>query len=517
VLVVAVMASISLSPQSQSSSASSHAGAEIPSTSARGSYSSTENKSSATSHSTTSRSTTSGSWVPTYTTSSTNQTQGLRLELQIYTNSSGYVSIRIDEFNLLSSRNNVTAEGKWPNLEASNNAVTHTVTVGGNSNFGPSLLNPYNNCPLAAPDGLAILSGRYDLTNFTSGNLLRLYGGPNAIVSCVASIYPTTYYSFSPSSSNASVLDSRGGTPAFTGGQSLSFSSYGYWTGGPETFVPFAPNSTYTVLAADEWGRVALVNFKLNGSSSVANLSNSLCQPALDGNVFLRIVPLQGPPIQNMTITVGHVGSYVGNFNCGGGSYGVSGYSSSAGYVRISGIDGKPATGYYDVSFRQISGIAFGTLIYASNSHDNASVYATITVPSGNETSTTCYPNSPCAATTSTTSACSSSTSQSTSPSPNTTEISIGSNSSPGSSLFAPDNVTVVIGVNNTVRWTSSGLPPPHSVTWISGPPCGPTFDSGFIANGGSYAFTFETPGTYYYGSVNNPGLVASVTVKPSG
>ena len=67
---------------------------------------------------------------------------------------------------------------------------------------------------------------------------------------------------------------------------------------------------------------------------------------------------------------------------------------------------------------------------------------------------------------------------------------------------YTPDVVTVVIGKNNTVFWTnddSTGAP--HTVTSDAGDSV--QFDSGMTGplttQGGTFQFTFTTPGTYTY------------------
>jgi plastocyanin len=72
---------------------------------------------------------------------------------------------------------------------------------------------------------------------------------------------------------------------------------------------------------------------------------------------------------------------------------------------------------------------------------------------------------------------------------------------------YSPENVTVVIGVNNTVTWVSHSLSF-DTVTGVNG-----TFDSGSIAPGQTYSHTFTSPGTYRYLCVYHPWMVGTVTV----
>ena len=71
---------------------------------------------------------------------------------------------------------------------------------------------------------------------------------------------------------------------------------------------------------------------------------------------------------------------------------------------------------------------------------------------------------------------------------------------------FSPANVTVVIGVNNTVTWVS------HSVAYDTVTGNG-TFSSGSIAPGQEYTYTFTAPGTYPYRCVYHPWMVGTVKV----
>jgi plastocyanin len=73
---------------------------------------------------------------------------------------------------------------------------------------------------------------------------------------------------------------------------------------------------------------------------------------------------------------------------------------------------------------------------------------------------------------------------------------------------YSPDNVTVVLGVNNTVVWTNNDISP-HTVTANDG-----SFYSGAIAAGGSYSYTFTKPGVYEYHCTYHPWMIGTVTVK---
>ncbi len=81
------------------------------------------------------------------------------------------------------------------------------------------------------------------------------------------------------------------------------------------------------------------------------------------------------------------------------------------------------------------------------------------------------------------------------------TAISIpaGAGSPNGAPGYAPDSVTVVIGVNNTVTWTNNDGSTHHTVTSSSVPTGASTFNSGDMAGGATFTYNFTTPGTYQY------------------
>lgn len=78
---------------------------------------------------------------------------------------------------------------------------------------------------------------------------------------------------------------------------------------------------------------------------------------------------------------------------------------------------------------------------------------------------------------------------------------------------FTPDNITVVMGVNNTVTWTNNDVSI-HTVTSSTVPPGASPFDSGFLDTGATFTYTFTTPGVYEYHCTIHPWMTGSVTVK---
>lgn len=82
----------------------------------------------------------------------------------------------------------------------------------------------------------------------------------------------------------------------------------------------------------------------------------------------------------------------------------------------------------------------------------------------------------------------------------------------PGTAItFSPQNVTVIIGVNNTVQWTNKDTAP-HTVTSRPGDPT--SFNSGSIAENGTFVYQFTQPGVYNYYCTFHPGWMhGTVTV----
>ncbi|TLX97594.1 MAG: hypothetical protein E6K89_02400 [Thaumarchaeota archaeon] len=75
---------------------------------------------------------------------------------------------------------------------------------------------------------------------------------------------------------------------------------------------------------------------------------------------------------------------------------------------------------------------------------------------------------------------------------------------------FSPDNINVVLGVNNTVTWTNDDRSP-HTASSMGG-----AFNSGNLNPGMSYTFTFTAPGTYPYSCAYHGWMHGTVVVKPS-
>jgi plastocyanin len=97
--------------------------------------------------------------------------------------------------------------------------------------------------------------------------------------------------------------------------------------------------------------------------------------------------------------------------------------------------------------------------------------------------------------------------------------IPVGAGAGPAAAPgYSPENVTVVIGVNNTVTWTNNdtaGAAPGtvHTVVSLSVPPTATTFNSGIMAPGAVFTQTFTVPGTYEYHCSLHAWMTGSVVV----
>ena len=191
-----------------------------------------------------------------------NSTSGLRLDLLVAPSnaSKGEMLIRVDEYNTLDTSNNATAPNEW--------------------RYSQDLLNPYNDCGTSGPLGFAVFQGYYDMTNFTSGNALLLWN-TTYVETCSSTIYPVTNYLFNPGGDIATAYNAMGLVYPFdtNASVSLSLTTEGYWTGGqysgtPASFLVF-PSGTYTIIAADEWGKVVLSYFTVAGTGTTLTTSTS--------------------------------------------------------------------------------------------------------------------------------------------------------------------------------------------------------------------------------------------------
>jgi plastocyanin len=73
---------------------------------------------------------------------------------------------------------------------------------------------------------------------------------------------------------------------------------------------------------------------------------------------------------------------------------------------------------------------------------------------------------------------------------------------------YNPSNITVFIGINNTVTWVS------HSISYDTVTDVSGSFSSGPIQPGGEFSYTFNKPGVYKYYCIYHPWMVGYVVVK---
>jgi len=82
--------------------------------------------------------------------------------------------------------------------------------------------------------------------------------------------------------------------------------------------------------------------------------------------------------------------------------------------------------------------------------------------------------------------------------------------SSPG---YAPDNATLVVGVNNTVIWTNNDALG-HTVTFTTVPSGAKVSSSDLIGPNGTFTQTFTVPGTYHYYDTLFSWMKGTIVVK---
>lgn len=94
-------------------------------------------------------------------------------------------------------------------------------------------------------------------------------------------------------------------------------------------------------------------------------------------------------------------------------------------------------------------------------------------------------------------------------PSGSEVQVSIANGASiPPNVGYTPQNITLVLGVNNTVVWTNNDVSS-HTVTANDG-----IFDSGIMNPGDTFSYTFAKAGVYEYHCTIHPWMIGFVTVK---
>ena len=150
-----------------------------------------------------------------------------------------------------------------------------------------------------------------------------------------------------------------------------------------------------------------------------------------------------------------------------------------------------------------------GTYPYYCVVHPSTMI-GTIVVVAGSGTSGGAHTS-----TSTTSSAGGATTSHSTTGAANGVSVSIpnGANSPSNPPGFAPDTITVVMGVNNTVTWTNNDVAA-HTVTSATIPTGATSFNSQIMPAGSTFSVTFTVPGTYQYVCSLHNWMKGTVIVK---
>jgi hypothetical protein len=175
---------------------------------------------------------------------------GLRLILTLNSSSisaGGGIAATVDEVNTMTSPNNVSASESWP--------------------IGELALGPCGS--LNYPVGLAVFRGNYDTTNASSGKALQLYRP--GLSSCPMILAGIGSFVFQASSDNATIFagSCRVGNGCLNEMVYSTVSISGYWSETPQGAVfTGLPIGSYTVVAGDEWGDIAVLHFVVTGSGA---------------------------------------------------------------------------------------------------------------------------------------------------------------------------------------------------------------------------------------------------------
>jgi len=170
-----------------------------------------------------------------------NSSDGLGLTIQVEPILNGSYTFTVRESNLLNSVNNVTEADGWAYHQDSE---------------GTCSPDPYTN-----PVEFAVVQGHYGQNNYTSSRGLPFYN-PSIPNGCgeVTISGGSNAYGFQPLSDAFSFP--IGSAQPEVGAASVTITTSGYWTGGQNgvaaVSIPF-PQGAYTVIGADEWGDVVLL------------------------------------------------------------------------------------------------------------------------------------------------------------------------------------------------------------------------------------------------------------------
>ncbi len=166
--------------------------------------------------------------------------EGFNLELTVNTTSvapGGFVNITALALSTGKTIENITAQDAWP-------VASSRLWL--------------SRC--GEPVGVGVMEGYYTSDNYTQGSLVSV---GTVLGSCLSS--PPQYFLFEPNSSEALVVENGTGS-TWTIGSTLVFGPLGGQAGSSNTATVSGstlPTGVYTVVAADEWGDIALTNFQV--------------------------------------------------------------------------------------------------------------------------------------------------------------------------------------------------------------------------------------------------------------
>jgi len=158
--------------------------------------------------------------------------QGLRLDVAMNSTtilSGGAVQVTLSEFNTFSTSNNVSSFDRWATQVA---------------------LGPCENI-YVQPFGIAVFAGHLDEQNLSQSQQLRIY--PE--VACPLFVRLVTGYEFQPLSDRATILPGSAAPSPLVGSVNVGM----LYSSGAQPLPPGA----YTVVAADEWGALVFLYFKV--------------------------------------------------------------------------------------------------------------------------------------------------------------------------------------------------------------------------------------------------------------
>ena len=110
-----------------------------------------------------------------------------------------------------------------------------------------------------APIAFDVLQGYYTLANYTTGNVVDVHGPQ--VYMCVTGAADLSYYVFQPNGDNFTGSGSPGIGQSRTAQISVDVSQV--WSDGP-TAKTALPAGEYTVVAADNWGQLAIAHFTVS-------------------------------------------------------------------------------------------------------------------------------------------------------------------------------------------------------------------------------------------------------------